>query len=180
LHVGWRYFTPFAGHQWVAGQRVRSDGAAYQAQRRQTDGRRHASHLPVFPLLERNREPTGRVCGAAADRRIARPDPVGFGDVDCLAWLRDEVAKIEWRAQPGQCLLARTAFDLYQIGFGLLVIRVADTVLQAAVVGQQQQAFAIGIESPGRIYIGDFDIVGQCFPFEMGGKLAQYLVRFIE
>ena len=60
------------------------------------------------------------------------------------------------------------------------MVGVGNLVLQHAVVGQQHQAFAVGVEPAGGIDAGDGHIIGQRFTAFLRGELAQYLERFIE
>ncbi len=53
------------------------------------------------------------------------------------------------------------SFDLYQVGFPGFIAWVAEALLQLAIVGEQQQSFAVAVESAGGIDCGDVDIVSQ-------------------
>ena len=57
---------------------------------------------------------------------------------------------------------------------------VGDFGLQSAVVGEQQQAFAVGIEATGRIDIGHIDILLKAGVFFVVAELADNAVGFIE
>ena len=50
-----------------------------------------------------------------------------------------------------QLLLSRLALDLHPVGLGQLVLGVGNPRLQLAIIGQQQQAFAVSVQSPGRV-----------------------------
>ena len=56
--------------------------------------------------------------------------------------------------------------------------RIGKPVLQFAIVGEQEKAFAIAIEPAGRINIFHRHVVAQRLSF--AGKLAQYTERLIE
>ena len=62
---------------YLAGPQVTETPTAYlgtyQAQGRKTDGRGHATNLPVAALTETQLDPAGGHAGAIAHRRIARP-----------------------------------------------------------------------------------------------------------
>ena len=74
----------------------------------------------------------------------------------------------------------RQQLDLYQVGLGFLAVGVADIVLQPAVVGQQQQAFAVGVEPAGRVDAGNGQVIGQRDAAILGGELAQDLEWFVK
>ena len=52
--------------------------------------------------------------------------------------------------------------------------------LLAAVVSEQQQAFAVGIQPSGGINVGDGDEVFEAFVFFVRGELADNAVWFVE
>jgi hypothetical protein len=53
-------------------------------------------------------------------------------------------------------------------------------MLQLAVVGEQQQALAVGVEPASRVDIGHIDEIGQGLAFGMRRELAHYLEGFVE
>jgi hypothetical protein len=55
-----------------------------------------------------------------------------------------------------------------------------DTVLQLAVVGQQHQAFAVGVEAAGRVDFRDVDIVRERGAAGLGAELAEHLEWLVE
>jgi len=61
-------------------------------------------------------------------------------------------------------------------------LRIEQPVLQIPVVGQQQQAFAIGIQPPGRIHAGHGDEVFQSLSSRARGvgELCQHTVRLVK
>ena len=121
--------------------------------------RRHAAHLAVLAFAQRELEPRRRNLRAVADRRIARPQIRGLVDEPRAGGLRDEVAEVDAVAQRGERGLGRRAFDLRPIDLRELVARVRDARLQRAVVGQQQQAFAVGVEPARGVDVRDLDVV---------------------
>jgi len=72
------------------------------------------------------------------------------------------------------------AFHLNQIGFGKLEPRVADTCLQGAVIGQQQQAFRIPVQSTGRVYARHWHALAQGSPALVVAELGEDLKRFVK
>jgi hypothetical protein len=77
-------------------------------------------------------------------------------------------------------LLTRLAFHLDQIGFGKFVPWIADACLQGAVIGQQQQAFRIPVQSTGRVYAGHRHALVQCSPALVVAELGEDLKRFVK
>src|SRR3546814_7750927 len=71
------------------------------------------------------------------------------------------VLQLDAGAQRGERRGARLTLDLHQIGFGHLVPRRRNARLQRAVVGQDQQAFAVAVEPSGGIDPRHVDIVRQ-------------------
>ncbi|MCY1437708.1 hypothetical protein D9M71_538810 [compost metagenome] len=83
-------------------------------------------------------------------------------------------------AQALQLLVARLAFHLHPVGLGQLVLGVGDARLQPAIIGQQQQAFAVAVQSPGRVHARDIDVVlERRAPFAVA-ELGQHVERFVE
>jgi len=60
------------------------------------------------------------------------------------------------------------------------VFGVGDAVLQPAVVGEQQQAFAVRIQPSGRIKTGKGYIIGQRRMHAITAELADHSIRFVE
>ena len=65
-----------------------------------------------------------------------------------------------WR-KPVEGVFVRHAFDLDPVGLRLLVARIGEPCLQRAIVGEDQQALAVGIEAPGGIDARHVDVVLQ-------------------
>ena len=60
-------------------------------------------------------------------------------------------------------------------------LRIGETVLESAIVGEQDESFAIVIEAPGGIDIGDVDEVGEgAGGFGGRGELADDVVGLVE
>ena len=77
-------------------------------------------------------------------------------------------------------MVIRHSFDLDPVGFLQFTARMGNSVLQCAIRGQEQQALAVGIETPGRIDIGHFDEVSETRVLGMPGKLAHGAKWLIE
>ena len=96
-----------------------------------------------------------------ADGRIPRPDPIWFRNDDGFCGLRAKISELNARSQQYQGGLIRSAFDMDKVGFRQLVLRIADPVLQCAVVGQHDQPLAVRVQATGRINAGNQDEVLQ-------------------
>lgn len=81
-------------------------------------------------------------------------------------------------AQPAQLIFAGHALYLHPVSPGVFKSRITETVLQRAIICQQQEPFTIMIQAPNRIYVPDGNELGKGFP--LSGKLAQYAIRFMK
>ena len=77
---------------------------------------------------------------------------------------------------------SRLAFHLHPIGLGLLVARIGQPMGEAAVVGQQQQPFAVVVETAGRVHVRRQPEPGQRRPRRHAavGELAKHPERLVE
>lgn len=114
------------------------------------------------------------------NRRMAFPQPFRLFDLPCMAGHGHEVAEVERAIQARKRIVVRHAFDLHDIGLGLLAIGMADPVLQLSVIGKEHQALAVGVKAPGWVDAGNIKIISQGFPAFVRGKLAHDIERFIE
>lgn len=92
----------------------------------------------------------------------------------------DPVLQLHTPRQPFQRSAVRNTLDLYPVGLRLLVARVGDALLQAAVVGQHHQALAVAIQAAGRVDIRRRYVIGQGGAVLRIGELTQYSVGFVE
>ncbi len=60
------------------------------------------------------------------------------------------------------------------------MLGIGDTVLQPAVVSEQQQPFAVGVQPSGGINIGNGDIIGQRRMHPVTAELADHPIGFVE
>ena len=79
-----------------------------------------------------------------------------------------------------QLRFVRAAFELRPIGFHRFVARVGNFGLQAAVSREQQQAFAVGVQPPGGINIGQSDKLFQRAVFFVRAELADNPIGLVE
>jgi len=76
--------------------------------------------------------------------------------------------------------LVGLALHLYPVGFPERVPGIAQPRMERAVVGEQQQAFAVVIQPAGRVDVGHGDVIGQGRPAVVGTELAQHAKRLVE
>ncbi len=77
-------------------------------------------------------------------------------------------------------MLIDQSFHLRPVDLAQLHPRMADAVLQGAVVGEQHQPFAVVIQPAGRIDLGNGDVVGQAGLFPAAAELAQDVTGLAE
>ena len=171
--------APRAGRQTRHGPVA--DAPPDQPQRGVVDRGGHAADLAVAAFADRYLQPAIGDARADPDRRHARPEVGGGDPLDVgagRAILQQDAAP-----QPIERVLAGIALDLHEIGLGQLELRVRDPRLEATVVGQQQQPFAIAVEPPRRIDARHIDELRQRRARARTvhvGELAEDVVRFVE
>jgi hypothetical protein len=74
------------------------------------------------------------------------------------------------------------AFDLHPVAAPVAKAGIGEPLLESTVTGQQQQAFAVGIEAAGGIHRRHVDQVSQGLPAAagFGAELAQYAIGFVQ
>ena len=162
-------FAPGTGAKAI--EPVRTDSNAHQAQRRETHGRGHAPYLAVAAFADNDFDPGGRNIFAEADGRVARPQD-GLGQHARLGRARALAVQYDSTAQFPQRRIVRHAFYLHPVGLGQLVQRVGDALLQPAVIGEQQQALAVVVESSGRVHARYGNKFSKRAPTCLVGELA--------
>ena len=173
---------PLPRHKADIEQGDAADGGAYQAQAGVAGFGGHAAYLSVFAFADFDFQPKVGHGLAHTYWRLAWPQMGGFvrGHYPHFGWLADKIAQIHAAFEYSQFGFVRLAFHLRPIGFFGFEFRAGYLCLQAAVVGEQQQAFAVGIEPAGRVEAGSFDIVFQAAVFFMRAKLADNAVGLVE
>ena len=161
-------------------QTVGANGRADQAQRGQAHGCGHAPHLPVAPLLDAQFNPCAWLGLAHPDRRRARPQPWRLIDQTGPSRAGDAVVQRDAQAKRVQRMHIGLAFDLHPVDFFHFVAGVRNPRLQGAVVGQQQQAFAVGVQPAGYINAGHLDDVFQTAPATLGRELTQHALGLVQ
>src|SRR3989344_3598830 len=156
-----------------------ADRVAHETQRGKPHGRGHVPHLTVAAFRDHDFKPRRRDGLAEPDRRITRPE-YRLGDAPCLGRLSSLAIEDHAAAQSFQRFFIRFAFHLGPILLGQLETRIGQALLQLAVVGEQQQSFAVPVEPPGRIDARHLYIGGQGFASVGVGELGQHAIGFVE
>src|SRR5690348_13578118 len=143
------------------------------------DRRRHAPHLAVAAFLKRELYPGVRHTLAEADGRCALPKPGRFRYGSRLGGEGEAVVEMHALRQLPERFCIGDALNLSEVGLGQLVVWMTDAVLEPPVICQHQQAFAISIQSPGRVDVLYLYIVSQGrTPF--AAELADHTVGLVE
>lgn len=142
----------------------------------------HAPDLAVASFGEREFDPCGRDVFAEANRRRARRQ-IGLRVEQ--AHLRGTRAIALNRHSGGELfkrLGARNAFDLREIGALVSITWVREAMLKVAVIGEQEQSFAILIETAYRIDAGNrYELFQRgCCVAGFIRELAEYSVGLVE
>ena len=85
-------------------------------------------------------------------------------------------------AQVLQGLRLGEALHLHPVATPVAPGRIGEALLQTAVAGEQQQAFAVGIEAAGGVDVRDRDVIGQATPAaaRFRCELAEHPVGLVE
>src|SRR5262249_26440133 len=138
----------------------------------------HPTHLAISSFGQCDLQPRCRHALAKTDGRIAR------GKLRLLAQQADSrrTRAVVTDENAGSKALPRffirNAFDLRQVSSLMLELRIREPMLQGAVAGQQQKAFAVLIETTSSINVLDGDILLARAP--RAGELATNAERLIE
>jgi len=122
-----------------------------QTQRGKADFRCHATHLPVFSFGDNQLQPSSGNSCTVPDRRLPGPQTSRLSNDLCPTRLGDKVTQIYTGAQVIKVTFAGYTLDLGPICFGKFVARVANSSLERAIIGQDDQTFTIGIQPTGGI-----------------------------
>ena len=115
-----------------------------------------------------------------ADRRVSLPDIPWLCNPTYPAGPRKEITKIHPGRELLQRRIRRQTFNLHAVELCQLVARFGNSRLQSPIIRQHHQAFGIGIQPPGSIYLGDWNVIGQGKPPMPIGKLGQHATRLVE
>ena len=141
---------------------------------------RHAANLSIFAFGEHEFQPRSRDRLAKSHRRIALPQARRWLNAAHATGQGHEIGVAHPAPQLLYGCVGRLALDLHPVGFWQLVLGLGNARLQLAIVGEQQQAFAVGIQPPGDIDAGHRNQAFQPLPAPFVGKLAEVAVGLVE
>jgi hypothetical protein len=162
------------------GKRPIPDAATDKPQRGEADGSGHAPHLAVLAFPQFDLEPARRDALPVTDGRMPRPEALGVFDAPGHTRQRSGAVDLYSRAQPPQGAFVGFSLHLDPIGLRQLLLRMADGMLEGAIVGQDQQAFTVGVEPARRIDLRNRNEVFQRRLAAFRAELAKNAVRFVE
>jgi len=152
-----------------------------QAQGGQAHGSGHAPHLAIASLPQLDLQPAGWDLRSPADwwvplRQLWIGKPIGTRR-QCALPLNHHTA-----SQALECLRLGDAFHLDPVAPPVPPGRIRQTLLQTAIAGEQQQAFAVGIKTAGGVNVGHRDVISEATPAaaRFGRELAQHPVGLVE
>jgi hypothetical protein len=112
-----------------------AEGDALQGENGMPDGLAHAPHLAVATFADRQLELVAGAAQATSARRSG-----------------GTVLQFHAAAQRAQGALGDgSACDAHAVGLGNFVARMREAISERAIVGQQDQAAAVGVEAPHRV-----------------------------
>ncbi|CAM2149065.1 protein of unknown function [Pararobbsia alpina] len=158
----------------------RADRYPHEPQCRKADGGRHAAHLAVFAFRDLHFDPRRRNLRAITHRRYALPEMIRRIDAPCTTRLCHIVAQVDAAFERAQRVVADSAVDLRPVAFDKFVTGFGDARLQGAVVGQQEEPFAVGVEPSRRIDTWHVDVRGKRGPRFVRRELADRAKRFVQ
>ena len=112
--------------------------------------------------------------------RIPRPEPGRLGDASREGRGGGPVLQHYAGNERLELLPRRLPFDLSPVGLERFCRRLADPGLEAPIVGQQQQSFAVEVEAPGGIDRSVSDEVPERRSPGIVTELAQDLVGLVQ
>ena len=142
--------------------------------------RSHAPDLSVAAFIKGDFKPAGGNRFALTNRRVARPQPLGFIHALNTSWQGRTIVQRYAVAQLCQRRVVRLAFNLHIVNFSGTFARLSKPGLEHAVIGKHQQPLAVAIQTPGRVDPLNGDKILQRAAPGLVGKLRQYIVGFIE
>jgi len=140
-------------------EREEPDFRTNEPQGGKADRGRHTANLTVAAFCKRQLKPGGRDIRAMANRRVTRRER-GFRDSAGEAWLRYVIADCDADSELAERFVGDQALHLDLISTGMREARISKTMLQRAVIGEQEQSFTVQIETPSGIDVWDIHIVG--------------------
>jgi hypothetical protein len=157
------------------------DGGADEAEGGQADRGGHAANLAVAPLGEGEREPGSGDGGADTNGGRSRGEG-GVGDLDDFGGAGTVALDGDAGTESVEGGFGGSAFDLDAVGTAVGEIGEEEAELEGAVVGEEEQSFAIGVKAAGGVDVGDWDEVGEGGARRDGSicELGENAVGFVE
>ena len=138
----------------------RPHGDPNQAERRKANCSGHPAHLSVLPLGDRELNPGGGDRLSLTDRRIALPDLRSLDDANLG---RSSHAILKSNASPEllECRSSGNLFYLSPVDLRCLSLGRSESMLKLTVIGEDQEAFGVFVQSTSRIDVRDRNKIGQ-------------------
>jgi hypothetical protein len=143
---------PFSRFEVFSGQAT--DGDTDKAQSREAHGGAHPPHLPVPALIQNQFYPAIRDVCTETDGRVAEGDERGRVEEAGEGGPGAVVADGDAGGESAKGLGGDDAFDLRPVSTRMREAGVGEEVLEAAVVGEEEEAFAVEVEAAGGIDAG--------------------------
>ena len=179
--LGGGEFAPRAGGEIAEGELA--DAGAEEAERGVANGGGHAADLAIFSLREFEGEPGVGDGFSHADGRVARSDGGnGIEEVRAAGQGAVIVDRDAAAGEAGEGIRGRGAFDLRPVFAAMGVAGIEQPRVEAGLVAQEQEAFAIGVEAAERVDAGGQAEVGERSPFRagLGRELREDAVGFVK
>jgi len=132
-----------------------------KTQRWKSDSRRHPSDLAVPAFGDYQLNPRGRNQPSKTNGRSPWPQ-FGFRETPNPGGTGATIAQCHTTAEAFESFSCHDTFNLCPVGLGELVPWTRETMLELAVVRQQQQSLGIVIEATGRMYRRIGNVLGKC------------------
>jgi len=162
-------------------ERIIAHADTNEAKRRVAHGGGHPTHLPVAPLAKRQFQPRRRDVLAKPHGRMARPKVGRHVEQARAGRARRAVVQLYAAFEPKEGVGIGEALDLNEVDLLLPETGVGESLLKPTVVGEQHEAFAVVIETSGRINLLHGHEIRQRRPFgAIGRELADDAERFVE
>ena len=156
-----------------------ADPVPDQSQGRVAHSSGHTPHLTIHALGDLQLQPTVRHGLAHPDGGITLPHR-GLGDASDLGRPRHPPLHHDPATKPRKGRIIGEPLDLNPVGLGFAELGMGELMLQLTVIGEQQEPFAIGIESTAGINARSFDEVRQGGALPVTRKLAENSVGLVE
>lgn len=151
------------------------------------DGGGHAADLAVFALVQGEGEPFVGHVFAEAHGRIARRErgDLAGGHPTHAHGSAGVVGEFHAGGEAGEGFVGGHAFDEGPVFAFVGVARIEEAGVEAGLVGEKEEAFAVGVETAERIDArrqARRAEIGEGFPrgTGLGGELRENAVRFVE